>query len=40
MDVTRRTGRDLDQLTADLHVFPQLLVNILVKQKKPLADLP
>jgi phosphoglucosamine mutase len=39
MDVMRRTGRNLDQLTEDLHVYPQLLVNIRVKQKKPLNQL-
>jgi phosphoglucosamine mutase len=39
MDVMRRTGRDLDELTQDLHVYPQLLVNIRVKQKKPLDQL-
>jgi phosphoglucosamine mutase len=39
MDVMRRTGRDPDELTADLHVYPQLLVNIRVKEKRPLAEL-
>ncbi|MGA2185398.1 MAG: phosphoglucosamine mutase [Bryobacteraceae bacterium] len=39
MDVMRRTGRNLDQLTEDLHVYPQLLVNIRVKHKKPLDQL-
>jgi phosphoglucosamine mutase len=39
MDVMRRTGKDLDQLTEELHVYPQLLVNIRVKHKKPLEQL-
>jgi phosphoglucosamine mutase len=39
MDVMRRTGRNLDQLTEDLHIYPQLLVNIRVKRKKPLEQL-
>jgi phosphoglucosamine mutase len=30
----------LDELTADLKTFPQLLVNVRVREKKTLADLP
>jgi phosphoglucosamine mutase len=30
----------LDELAADLTVFPQLLVNIRVKERKPLDELP
>jgi phosphoglucosamine mutase len=33
-----KTG--LDELTADLQVYPQRLVNIKVRHKKPLAELP
>jgi len=39
MDVMRRSGRDLDSLTSDLQVLPQLLVNIRVREKKPLEQL-
>lgn len=39
MDVVRRSGRTLDELTADLEVFPQLLVNVRVKNKRPLSEL-
>ncbi|HZU28871.1 MAG TPA: phosphoglucosamine mutase [Bryobacteraceae bacterium] len=39
MDVVQRSGRTLDDLTADLEVFPQLLVNVRVKHKRPLSEL-
>ena len=39
MDVTRRAGKNLDELTSDLQVLPQLLVNIRVREKKPLDQL-
>jgi phosphoglucosamine mutase len=39
LDVVCRSGRGLDELTADLQVFPQILVNVRVKEKKPLAEL-
>jgi len=39
MDVMRRTRKDLDQLTENLQVYPQLLINIRVKHKKPLEQL-
>jgi phosphoglucosamine mutase len=32
----RRCGKPLDELIADLKVFPQVIVNIRVKEKKPL----
>jgi phosphoglucosamine mutase len=35
-----RDHATLDELAADLTVFPQLLVNIRVKQRKPLDELP
>jgi phosphoglucosamine mutase len=34
------SGRTLDELTAGLVVYPQILVNVRVKQKRPLAELP
>ena len=39
LQVMRDSGRDLDALIADLEVYPQLLVNVRVKQKRSLADL-
>jgi phosphoglucosamine mutase len=38
--VAARTGLGLDELTADLKTFPQRLVNVRVREKKTLADLP
>jgi phosphoglucosamine mutase len=35
-----RGNASLDALTADLTVFPQLLVNVRVKERKPLSELP
>ncbi len=40
LEVIKESGQDLDQLTAGLRVFPQLLVNVRVKEKKPLEELP
>ncbi|MBL8215860.1 MAG: phosphoglucosamine mutase [Bryobacterales bacterium] len=40
LEVIKESGRDLDELTASLRVFPQLLVNVRVKEKKPLEELP
>jgi phosphoglucosamine mutase len=40
LDVLTATGKQLDQLTADLEIYPQLLVNVRVKNRRPLADLP
>ena len=40
LEVVKKTGRDLDDLTADLKVYPQLLVNVRVKERKPLEQLP
>lgn len=34
-----RSGRSLDELTADFEVYPQLLVNIRVKERRPLSEL-
>lgn len=39
-EVMRQAGAGLDELTADLKVYPQLLVNVRVKERKPLEDLP
>jgi phosphoglucosamine mutase len=37
--VMRESGLDLDQLTADLEIYPQRLVNVKVQGKRPLAEL-
>ncbi|HTV14579.1 MAG TPA: phosphoglucosamine mutase [Acidobacteriaceae bacterium] len=36
LDVVRRSGRPLHELIADLKVFPQVIVNVRVREKKPL----
>jgi phosphoglucosamine mutase len=40
LDVVRRAGRPLDELMADLKVFPQVIVNVRVREKKPLDAIP
>ena len=39
LDVMRQSGRDLDALTAELETYPQRLVNVKVKRKRPLDEL-
>jgi phosphoglucosamine mutase len=39
LEVMRRSGRDLDALTEELRVFPQELINIRVKEKRPIEEL-
>ena len=38
-DVMRSSGRDLDDLTSELEVYPQLLVNVRVKERRPLEEM-
>ncbi len=40
LDLIARTGKSIDELTADLKVFPQVNVNIKVREKKPLESIP
>jgi phosphoglucosamine mutase len=40
LDLIARTGKSIDELTADLKVFPQVIVNVKVRAKKPLAAIP
>ncbi len=40
LDIMHRTGRSLAELTADLKTFPQVIVNIKVREKKPLESIP
>ena len=39
-EIARDSAMGLDELTADLKVYPQRLVNVRVREKKTLADLP
>lgn len=39
LDIVRRAGKPLHKLVADLKVFPQVIVNVRVKEKKPLAEI-
>ena len=40
LDVVHRSGKSLDELIADLKTFPQTIVNVRVREKKPLETLP
>jgi phosphoglucosamine mutase len=40
LDLIARTGKSVDELTADLKVFPQVIVNVKVREKKPLEGIP
>ncbi|MCU0247229.1 MAG: phosphoglucosamine mutase [Bryobacter sp.] len=40
LDVMAATGLSLDELTADLKNYPQKLVNVRIRERKPLEQLP
>jgi phosphoglucosamine mutase len=40
LDVMQRSGKPLHQLVADLKVFPQVIVNVRVREKQPLEQIP
>jgi phosphoglucosamine mutase len=40
LDIVHRSGKSLAELTADLKTFPQVIVNVKVREKKPLDSLP
>jgi len=40
LELLGRTGKSVDELTADLKVYPQVIVNVKVREKKPLAGIP
>ena len=40
LDLIARTGKSIEELTADLKVFPQVIVNVKVREKKPLEPSP
>jgi phosphoglucosamine mutase len=40
LDAVHRSGKSLADLIADLKVFPQVIVNVKVREKKPLETIP
>ena len=40
LELVARTGKTVDELTADLKVFPQVILNVKVREKLPLAGIP
>ncbi len=40
LDLIARSGKSLDELTTDLKVYPQVIVNVKVREKKPLKSMP
>ncbi len=40
LDLVARTGKTIEELTCDLKVFPQVIVNVKVREKKPLEEIP
>ncbi len=39
LDILQRSGKSLAELTADLKTFPQVIVNVKVREKRPLAQI-
>ncbi|HEY4364183.1 MAG TPA: phosphoglucosamine mutase [Bryobacteraceae bacterium] len=40
LEAMRDSGQDLDALTAEIETYPQKLVNVRVKERRPIEDLP
>ncbi len=40
LSLMQRTGKTVSQLTKNTHLLPQVLVNVIVRKKTPLHDLP
>jgi phosphoglucosamine mutase len=40
LDIVHRSGKSLAELVADLRIFPQIIVNVKVREKKPLDSIP
>jgi phosphoglucosamine mutase len=40
LDLIARSKKSIEELTADLKVFPQVIVNVKVREKKPLEGFP
>jgi phosphoglucosamine mutase len=39
LDLVARSGKTIDELTADLKVFPQVIVNVKVRERRPLEGI-
>ncbi len=40
LDIIHRSGKSLAELTADLKTFPQVILNVKVREKRPLGSIP
>jgi phosphoglucosamine mutase len=40
LEIVHRSGKSLDELLADLKTFPQVIVNVKVREKRPLDAIP
>jgi phosphoglucosamine mutase len=40
LDLIARSGKSIEELTADLKVYPQVIVNVRVREKKPIESMP
>ena len=40
LDIVHRSGKSLRELVADLKIFPQVIVNVKVREKRPLDTIP
>jgi phosphoglucosamine mutase len=40
LEIAVKSGKDLDELTRELQIYPQTLVNVRVKERRPLDQLP
>ena len=40
LDLVARSGKSIEELIGDLKVFPQVIVNVKVREKKPLESIP
>jgi phosphoglucosamine mutase len=40
LDILRRSGEGLEELLSDLKTFPQVIINVRVREKRPLHELP
>jgi phosphoglucosamine mutase len=40
LDLIARTGKTIEELAGDLQVFPQVIINVKVREKRPLDEIP
>jgi phosphoglucosamine mutase len=40
LEIMQESGQGLDELTGDLEIYPQRLVNVRIKERKPLEEMP